>query len=214
MSRVLDVVAAAFGLIILSPMLALVALAIKLSDFGPIFFAHGRVGQDGAPFRMLKFRSMRVNADKIGPAITVGGDARITPVGQFLRKTKLDEFPQLWNVLKGEMSLVGPRPEVDGYVVKYAVGDRAVLKLKPGITDPASFAFYDESDVLARATDPERFYVETLMPAKIRVNLAYAQRRTLVTDVFLIVATVLKPFGVHVDVFRHLGLTNPREGLT
>ena len=144
-----------------------------------------------------------------GAGITVGADLRITPLGRILRKTKMDEFPQLWNVIRGEMSLVGPRPEIESYVALYKPEQRAVLEMRPGITDPASFAFYDESALLARQSDPHRFYEDVLIGEKIRINLEYAARRNFAKDVFLIVATVLKPLGVHVDVFKILGLTPP-----
>lgn len=207
MKRALDLIASVLGLLILGPVLALVALAIRVCDGAPVFFGQMRVGQNGRPFRMWKFRSMRVS--NTGPAITVGGDARITPIGRVLRKTKLDEFPQLWNVLKGEMSLVGPRPEVERYTRLYPPALQPVLRLKPGITDPASFAAYDEEQMLARAADPEQYYVSTLMPEKIRINLEYAERRSLASDVLVIVATVAKPLGVHVNIFARLRLTPP-----
>ena len=126
-----------------------------------------------------------------------------------MRRTKADEFPQLLNVVRGEMSLVGPRPEIETYVLLYRPDQRAVLELRPGITDPASFAFYDEAALLARQPDPHKFYEDVLLGEKIRINLEYARRRTFLTDVFLIVATVLKPFGVRLDVFKWLNLTPP-----
>lgn len=209
MKRALDFTAAGLGLLVLSPVLLLVALVIKLTDGGPVFFRQERVGRGGRPFRMWKFRSMRV--DNAGAKITVSGDSRITPIGRRLRASKLDELPQLWNVVRGDMSLVGPRPEVEEYVKLYTPEQRRVLDARPGITDPASFAFYDESALLARVADPHRYYVEHLMPEKIRINLEYADRRSMAGDLYLIVATVAKPL-VKLDVFGHLGLRAP-EGL-
>ncbi|MGE3681517.1 MAG: sugar transferase [Bdellovibrionales bacterium] len=210
MKRVLDFVSAAAGLLLLSPLFAVIALLIKLSDRGPVFYGQIRIGQGGRPFRMWKFRSMRPRADREGPAITVGGDSRITPIGRLLRRTKMDELPQLWNVLKGEMSLVGPRPEVETYVRLYTDGQREVLRLRPGITDPASFAFFDESELLASVPDPEAYYMRVLVPEKIRINLEYAARRSLFSDLLLIFATVAKPLGIHIDIFSSLQLRPPK----
>lgn len=159
---------------------------------------------------MLKFRSMRPLADRQGPSLTIGADNRITPVGRILRKTKLDEFPQLWNVLLGQMSLVGPRPEVEKYTSLYKPEDQKVLNLVPGVTDPASFAFFDESELLAQKADPEKFYVEVLMAEKIRINLEYANKRSFATDLMVILLTVLKPLGVNVDLFSLLRLSPPK----
>lgn len=145
----------------------------------------------GKEFRIWKFRSMRVNADKFGPSITSSGDARVTRVGRFLRRTKLDELPQLINVLNGEMSLVGPRPEVPKYVKIYNESQREVLKLQPGITDEASVAFHNEEELLAKADDFEKYYIEYCVPRKIQLNLAYArQRRGLLDDIRVILRTI------------------------
>jgi lipopolysaccharide/colanic/teichoic acid biosynthesis glycosyltransferase len=146
-----------------------------------------------------------------GGDLTVAGDARITRFGAILRACKLDELPQLWNVLKGEMSLVGPRPEVPKYVQLYAESQRAVLRLKPGITDPASFAFYDEAEVLAGAADPERFYIEAVMAEKIRINLAYAEHSGFWSDLAVVTATVLKALGFNVNVFALLRIAPPEN---
>lgn len=208
LKRLFDFVMALLGLILLAPVFVVVAVAVKILDSGPVFFVQPRIGQKGKPFLMVKFRSMRPVHQ--GPEITVGGDSRITKVGRVLRQTKLDELPQLWNVLRGDMSFVGPRPEVAKYVALYSESERDVLRLKPGITDPASFAFYDESELLAKASDPERFYREVLVPEKIRINLEYAAQASLVKDVYLISATVLKGLGVHLDVFKRLSLQGPQ----
>lgn len=152
---------------------------------------------------------MRPLADQQGPAITIGADSRITSIGRLLRKTKLDEFPQLWNVLRGEMSLVGPRPEVEKYTQLYSPDQQRVLQIPPGITDPASFAFYDEAEVLSRQPDPEGYYTSVLMAEKIRINLEYFSKRTLMTDLIVILLTLLRPVGVKVDLFSILRLAPP-----
>lgn len=191
--RASDLLFAAAGLTILAPFLALVAVVIVLADGGPAFYRQVRVGLNGRPFRMWKFRTMVPGADRSGRLVTVAGDSRITPVGRRLRALKLDELPQLFNVLSGEMSLVGPRPEVERYVAMYSEAQRAVLRLKPGITDPASIRYRNESELLAGAADPEAMYVQSVMPDKIRVNLEYAARATLWTDLRVMLATAI-PF--------------------
>lgn len=208
--RSLDFIASALGLVLLSPVFLGVALWIKLSDNGPVFFRHSRIGRGGKPFLMLKFRSMVVGAAKVGLALTVGDDRRITPVGKVLRATKIDELPQLWNVLKGEMSLVGPRPEVASFVMHYSTPQRRVLELKPGITDPASFAFYNESEILGRVADPERYYRDQIMGEKIRINLEYAARANVLTDLVLIFATIGRSFGIRFDLFAWLKIQAPK----
>lgn len=190
--RVLDVVLAAAALIALSPLLAAVALAITLDDGGPVFFRQERIGEGGRPFRIWKFRSMRAAPAAGGRLVTVAGDPRITRIGRRLRASKLDELPQLLNVLAGEMSLVGPRPEVGRYVALYTPAQARVLALRPGITDPASLAFIDEERRLAGTADPERAYVEAIMPDKIALNLAYAARASLWTDAGVIARTVMR----------------------
>jgi lipopolysaccharide/colanic/teichoic acid biosynthesis glycosyltransferase len=209
MKRLSDLLFSFFGLLILSPFFVVAAVLVKIYDGGPVFFRQMRVGQGGYPFRMLKFRSMVVNADK-GAALTVGQDTRITQVGKFLRRYKLDELPQLWNVFRGEMSLVGPRPEIAKFVDSYSLAQKEVLRLKPGITDPASFAFYDESELLAGKADPERFYRDHLMGEKIRINLEYAGKASFATDLFLILATVGRMAGVKLDIFGHLKIELPK----
>ena len=166
------------GLVVLSPVFLLVSLCIVADSRGGVFYRQTRVGKNGKDFRLYKFRSMRGGADKRG-LITVGAkDARITRVGYFLRKYKLDELPQLLNVLKGEMSLVGPRPEVRKYVEMYTEEQRKVLSVVPGITDYASIEYVDENRILGEATDPDRAYVEEIMPDKIRYNMKYINHRT------------------------------------
>jgi lipopolysaccharide/colanic/teichoic acid biosynthesis glycosyltransferase len=189
--RLFDVIVAALGLLLLSPLLIAIALWIKLDSPGPVFFRQERVGRGGALFRIHKFRSMRADAPLAGSQLTVGADPRITRAGQLLRRTKLDELPQLIDVLTGSMSLVGPRPEVPRYVALYPAALRdKVLSVRPGITDPASIEYRDESALLARAADPERVYIEQIMPAKLRCAASYVDRMSLANDVRLIGATL------------------------
>ncbi|EHR72938.1 glycosyl transferase possibly involved in lipopolysaccharide synthesis [Burkholderiales bacterium JOSHI_001] len=181
--RALDLLLACIGLLLLAPLFALLALAIKLDSPGPVFFRQERIGRHGRPFRIFKFRTMAVTPPGSGPQITVGADARITRVGAFLRRTKLDELAQLIDVARGTMSLVGPRPEVPRYVAQYTPEQRArVLSVRPGITDFASLRYRHESDLLARAADPEREYVEVIMPEKLRVAGNYVEHASMAAD--------------------------------
>jgi lipopolysaccharide/colanic/teichoic acid biosynthesis glycosyltransferase len=190
LKRAFDIVFASVALLLLLPLLALFALAVALSSPGGAFFRQVRVGRGGREFRLLKFRSMRPGSEARGQ-LTIGGrDPRITPVGRFLRKTKLDELPQLWNVLAGDMSIVGPRPEVPRYVALYTAGQRAVLGVRPGITGMASLDYVDENELLAKAADPERAYVEEVMPAKLALDLRYVRERSMLLDLRIIWATV------------------------
>lgn len=189
--RVMDVCGSLVGLIALAPLFGLVGIAIAIEGRGgPVFFAQTRVGRSGVGFRMWKFRTMAVDAERRGAQLTVGADPRITRVGHWLRRFKLDELPQLLNVLRGEMSLVGPRPEVPRYVALYTEAQRAVLDLVPGITDPASIRYRDEAGELARAAEPEHFYIDEIMPEKIRLNLEYAAHATPWSDILIVLSTV------------------------
>jgi lipopolysaccharide/colanic/teichoic acid biosynthesis glycosyltransferase len=189
--RLFDLVFASAGLLLLSPIFLGIALWIKLDSPGPVFFRQQRVGRCGVLFRIHKFRSMSGDASPTGPQITVGADPRITRAGHFLRRTKFDELPQLLDVLVGTMSLVGPRPEVPRYVALYPTSLRdKVLSVRPGMTDPASIQYIDEATLLAAAADPERTYVEQVMPAKLRSASDYVDRMSLLNDVRLIGATV------------------------
>jgi lipopolysaccharide/colanic/teichoic acid biosynthesis glycosyltransferase len=188
--RGFDLFFALAGLILTAPLFLLIGLLIKWDDGRMVFFRQTRVGQSGRRFQILKFRTMNVGADQAGPRITASGDRRITPIGRILRKSKIDELPQLWNVLKGEMSFVGPRPEVPEYVQLYTDRQREVLALKPGITDEASISFRDEERRLAATADPERFYIEHCLPRKIELNLAYARRANIFRDFWVIVRTL------------------------
>ena len=189
MKRLFDIVASAIGLLLLSPLFLILAVWIKCDSNGPVFYKQKRVGQGNKDFDLYKFRSMRVGADKLG-LITVGGrDPRITRSGYFIRKYKLDEFPQLINVLKGNMSIVGPRPEVRKYVDLYTPEQLQVLQVRPGITDPASIRYRNENELLAQVEEPERYYREVIMPDKLRLNLEYVQTMSLGEDLRLIFST-------------------------
>lgn len=190
LKRLMDIVISGGALAVIWPVLLLVALAIKIDDPGPVFYRQVRVGRGGKTFRIFKFRTMVVDADKKGLAITVGRDNRITRVGAILRKTKLDELAQLINVFVGEMSFVGPRPEVQKYVDMYTPYQRQVLLVRPGITDYASIAYRNENDMLAGAEDPERMYIDVIMPDKIELNMKYLREISPVADIRLILGTL------------------------
>jgi lipopolysaccharide/colanic/teichoic acid biosynthesis glycosyltransferase len=189
LKRLFDVVASGIGLVVLSPVLLFLAIWIKLDSNGPVFYRQIRVGKGNNDFKLFKFRSMYVDADKKGQ-LTVGNrDPRITNSGYFIRKYKLDELPQLINVFLGDMSLVGPRPEVRKYVEMYTQLQKKVLEVKPGITDIASIEYADENELLANAEDPEKFYIEHIMPDKLNLNLQYMQKQSLWYDIGLILKT-------------------------
>jgi lipopolysaccharide/colanic/teichoic acid biosynthesis glycosyltransferase len=187
--RLIDVAASGLGMVLLAPLFLAIAASIKLSTSGPVFYRALRIGKDGVPFRLYKFRSMVVEADKSGPGITTARDSRITTIGRFLRKTKLDELPQLINVLRGEMGLVGPRPEDPRYVAHYTSDQRRVLRVRPGITSAASLRYRDESALLT-GPDWEKAYIESIMPQKLAIELAYLQQRNLLTDLKLVLFTL------------------------
>lgn len=188
--RLFDIVATSVGLLVLFPLMIVIALVVSVGDGFPIIFLQERIGRNGVPFRIFKFRTMANSKELARRQLTVGDDPRITVVGRWLRRFKFDELPQLFNVLRGEMSLVGPRPEVPCYVEHYTEAQKAVLDLCPGITDPASVKFRGESAILAQYGDPEIAYLREVMPEKIRLNLEYAQRRTLASDVGIILRTL------------------------
>ncbi len=190
MTRAFDLLVALVGLLMLLPILLLVAIIIKLEDRGPVFFKQVRVGRGGQPFKIWKFRTMVVNAESMGRSITVGNDQRITRTGVWLRKSKLDELPQLINVVIGEMGFVGPRPEVPRYVALYTEEQRKVLELRPGVTDLASIAYRNESELLKDQADPEAFYVQQVMVDKIRINLEYAAGANIWRNIKVILATL------------------------
>lgn len=186
--RLLDVAVSLAGLIVLSPLFLLVAVLIKLDSEGSVFYRAERVGKGGRSFRLYKFRSMVSAADQSGPGITAAEDGRITRVGQLLRRTKIDELPQLINVIEGEMSLVGPRPEDPRYVALYTQEQRQVLVVRPGITSPASLYYRDEEQLLS-GPDWEQVYVEQVMPHKLQLELNYLQQRGFWTDIGVIIQT-------------------------
>ena len=189
MKRLFDIVASGCGLIVLSPVFLVLAIWIKLDSSGPVFYRQVRVGRGNKDFRIFKFRSMRVGSDK-GSLVTIGGhDPRITRSGYFIRKFKLDEFPQLINVFIGDMSLVGPRPEVRHYVDYWTPEQLHVLDVRPGITDPASIRFRNENELMEQAEDPEKYYIEVIMQEKIKLYLEYVQNHSFLGDIGLIFKT-------------------------
>jgi lipopolysaccharide/colanic/teichoic acid biosynthesis glycosyltransferase len=191
--RILDLVCAAFGIVIFSPFLLLIAALVKITSRGPILFTQERVGRAGIPFRLIKFRSMTADPSSNGPSITTSTDSRITRFGRFLRKTKLDEIPQLWNVIRGEMSLVGPRPEVPEFV-RECVDYLPLLQVRPGITDPASIAYRHEESILAMQSDPERFYRERLLPQKLALSSEYVKKLSFRRDLSILILTCVSVF--------------------
>jgi lipopolysaccharide/colanic/teichoic acid biosynthesis glycosyltransferase len=190
--RIFDCAASAFGLLLLSPLLATLAICVKLTSPGPVLFRQARVGRNARPFTILKFRSMAANGAGPGggSSITIAGDVRVTPFGQFIRTYKLDELPQLWNVFRGDMSLVGPRPELPEYVFLYSPEQLGVLAVRPGITDRASLAYRDEERLLADQSAPELFYIASILPDKLQRNLEYIGNVSLLGDLKLIFETL------------------------
>jgi lipopolysaccharide/colanic/teichoic acid biosynthesis glycosyltransferase len=191
LKRAFDIAGAALALLALAPLMLAVALLIKLDTPGPALFRQVRVGRHGRPFRIFKFRTMTAQQPSGAPEITLAGDTRITRTGAWLRRTRLDELPQLIDVLRGTMSLVGPRPEVPRFLAHYPPNLRArVLAVRPGITDPASLDFIDEAALLAAAADPEREYIERILPVKLARAAAYAERASLATDLVVLWRTL------------------------
>ena len=191
MKRLFDFLASLFGLIILSPIFLLISLIIKITSKGPILFRQKRVGKNGEIFTLVKFRSMKI-VQQTTTTVSVKGDKRITTVGAFLRRFKLDELPELWNVLVGEMSLVGPRPDVPGFADLLEENDRLVLKLRPGITGPASLKYANEEEMLAKVEHPEQYNKEVIFPDKVRINLDYYHRQNIWLDLKIIFATIFR----------------------
>lgn len=189
MKRLFDILASGCGLLVLSPIFIIVAIWIKLDSPGPVFYRQTRVGRHNKDFRIFKFRSMRVGSDK-GSLVTIGGrDPRVTRSGYFIRKFKIDELPQLINVFAGDMSLVGPRPEVRHYVNYWTPEQMRVLDVRPGITDPASIRFRNENELLEKAQDPERYYIDVIMQEKIKLYLEYVEKSSFWYDIKLIFQT-------------------------
>jgi lipopolysaccharide/colanic/teichoic acid biosynthesis glycosyltransferase len=200
--RTLDLALSGLGLVVAGPLLLVIAVLVKITSSGPALYRHQRVGLGGQLFDVLKFRTMVRDADKVGPAITSATDPRVTPVGRWLRWLKLDELPQLWNVFKGEMSLVGPRPEVPHYVESYSPAQRRVLSVRPGITDLASIAYRHEEELLTGRADLDRYYREVVLPDKLNLNLAYLDRMSLLYDLSLLLRTTTAIFTSHPRVLH------------
>jgi lipopolysaccharide/colanic/teichoic acid biosynthesis glycosyltransferase len=194
--RIFDFLVSLFGLVILSPLFLIIAILIKLDSEGPVFYRGERIGKDGRPFRIFKFRTMVKDAEKMGGPSTSADDPRLTKIGKFLRKYKLDELPQLINVLKGEMSLVGPRPEVKMYVDMLKPEEKEIiLSVKPGMTDLASLWDFHEEEVLKGSKDPEKTYLEKIRPKKIQLQIEYVKNRSFLLDLKIILKTILKLFS-------------------
>jgi len=193
--RMLDLLAASAGLLLLSPLVLLIGALLKLTSRGPVFFLQDRVGRSGRIFEIVKFRTMRVAADANESRITVSGDSRVTTLGRVLRLLKIDELPQLWNVLKGDMSLVGPRPELPFYVATYSNEQRMVFRVRPGITDPSSLAYRYEEELLAGQTNPELYYQQVVLPHKLSLNLEYIHRMSLRYDLLVALKTLCLYFS-------------------
>jgi lipopolysaccharide/colanic/teichoic acid biosynthesis glycosyltransferase len=194
MKRAFDIVSCTLAVLVLFPFGLIIALCIACGSKGGVFYRQTRVGRNGKDFKLLKFRTMRPNADRQGLLITVGNDQRITRIGGFLRKYKIDELPQLLNIIKGDMSVVGPRPEVRRYVELYDERQRRVLTVRPGLTDYASLQYISESELLAKSDDPEKTYIEEIMPAKLELNLQYIDNQSLKEDFKLIFQTLFSIF--------------------
>jgi lipopolysaccharide/colanic/teichoic acid biosynthesis glycosyltransferase len=190
MKRLIDIFASSLGIVLLAPVWIVAASLVKLTSRGPVFFRQERIGRGFRPFRIYKFRSMFQDAPKEGSLVTFGADPRITAVGRFLRATKIDELPQLFNVLLGDMSLVGPRPEVRKYVEMFREEYAEVLRVRPGITDPASIKYRHEAEILGRAADPEKEYIERVLPEKIHLGKEYARNSSLWLDFITIMRTL------------------------
>jgi lipopolysaccharide/colanic/teichoic acid biosynthesis glycosyltransferase len=190
--RSFDLIMSFIGLILVSPFFLIISVLIKMDSNGPVFFKQVRVGRYEKNFKILKFRTMVTDAEKRGAQITVGRDSRITRVGHFLRKSKLDELPQLINVFKGDMSLVGPRPEVPKYTQYYNKNQKRIFEIRPGITDFASIKYRDENEILALSSEPEKTYINEIMVDKLNLNLEYLEKKSLVTDIKIIFSTLYK----------------------
>ncbi|MBC2852535.1 sugar transferase [Cetobacterium sp. 2G large] len=195
MKRLFDLVLSICGILFLLPFFIIVSILIKLDSDGDVIFKQIRVTKNGKEFKIFKFRTMRPNTEKQGQ-ITIGADNRITSIGRFLRKTKLDELPQLFNIVIGDMSFVGPRPEVPKYVAMYTEDQKEILKVRAGITDYASIYFSNESEILGKQREPEKFYIEKIMPYKIELNKKYIKEAGLITDIKIIFLTIFKVAGL------------------
>jgi lipopolysaccharide/colanic/teichoic acid biosynthesis glycosyltransferase len=204
MKRAFDLCVGVIALVLLSPLFLVVAAAVWLDDGFPVFYRSVRVGRDGRPFRIWKFRTMCVGADRIGPSSTAEDDPRITPRGRTLRRFKLDELPQIINVVRGDMSFVGPRPQVPWAVALYGAREQRLLRVRPGITDYASIVFADEAAVLRGSPDPDREYLETIAPEKIRLGLQYVEHCSLGLDLRILAATLCRLVGIRHSPILHV----------
>jgi len=193
--RLVDIMVSSFGLLILSPLLLAIAIAIKADSPGPVFYRGERMGRNGKPFRMFKFRTMVVNADQLGGPSTAADDPRLTRMSGFLKKYQLDELPQLINVLIGNMSLVGPRPEVKMYTDMFTEEEKAILSVRPGMTDYASLWDFHEGEILKGSEDPEQAYMEKIRPEKLRLQLKYIREKSFLTDIKIIFMTIGRVFA-------------------
>ena len=196
MNRAFDILASVVGLLLLSPLLILISIIILMDTKGPVIFRQVRAGKNNRDFRICKFTTMHPGSDKSGLITTGESDRRITRSGQFLRKYKLDELPQLWNILIGEMSFVGPRPEVRKYVNLYTADQMRVLSVRPGLTDYASLEFFHEGEMLAASENPEKTYITDIMPAKLKLNLKYIEEKSPAKNLRILLRTMIKIFGV------------------
>jgi lipopolysaccharide/colanic/teichoic acid biosynthesis glycosyltransferase len=197
--RSIDISLALIGLLLLVPVLGLIALVVRTLTSGPALYRGTRIGRSGRAFELLKFRTMRFDAEQVGGSSTPDGDPRVTPLGAFLRSYKLDELPQLWNVLTGDMSLVGPRPQVPWAVERYTEEEKILLTVRPGITDPASLRFANEGEILRGHSDPDRAYFELIHPEKMRLSIHYVKNRSLLRDLKILIATVGAALGRRSD---------------
>lgn len=213
MKRAFDLLFGLAGIILLSPIFLALALIVKFSSAGPVFFAQERVGRHGVRFRIWKFRSMVDRAEEKGTSVTASGDPRITRVGRWLRRTKLDELPQLFNIVKGEMSFVGPRPDVPEIVDGYTPDMRRILSIRPGMTSVATLHLRDEEGLLARVPNPDEFYAATLVPLKVRLAMEHVDRRSLLFDLWILALTVwmVCPMGRWWPVREHPLVTQLRD---
>lgn len=210
--RAFDIIVALFGLIILSPLLLAIVVVIKVSSPGPILYSQQRVGRHGRLFRLYKFRTMVLNSDQIGTSVTTCTDPRITKIGRVLRKSKLDELPQLWNVLKGDMSFVGPRPDVPEIVVKYNSNMKKILEVRPGITSNASLHLRNEEELLSLASDPDRTYEEVFVPAKVSLSMEHVNNTSFLFNMKVLLQTIWVLTGGRIwPVKEHPFVTNIKE---
>lgn len=204
LKRTFDIVISSIALTVLAPLLVAIAVAVRLDSPGPALFRQCRVGKSGKDFTILKFRSMHHTiADQNGPKITAAGDSRVTRLGRLLRRTKLDELPQLWNVVRGDMSLVGPRPEVPEYVATYDESQREILQYRPGITCPSSLDMIDEEELLAASDNPQRYYREVLLPRKLSIAQRYAENARVTSDIVILFKTAARIASIRTRHRRH-----------